>query len=154
MAKEIERKFLVDTDFVKTLSDGRRISQGYIKTADKTVVRARIKGDSAFLTLKGEVKSFTCSEFEYPIPLEDAAKIIEELCHGATVDKIRYEVAHGKHTWEVDVFHGSNKGLVVAEVELQSESELVDLPSWVTTEVTGDPRYFNVSLLETPYSEW
>jgi adenylate cyclase len=154
MAKEIERKFLIDMSFVNKLDDGKRISQGYVSTSDKTVVRARIKGNEAFLTLKGEVKGFTCSEFEYQIPLADAEKIIDELCSGGTVDKTRYEVAHGNHIWEVDVFHGRNEGLVVAEVELQHESENIELPKWVTKEVTGDTKYFNVSLLNNPYSKW
>lgn len=154
MAKEIERKFLIDMDFVNKLSGGNRISQGYVNTSDKTVVRARIRGSNAFLTLKGEVKRFTCSEFEYPIPLADAEKIIDELCSGGTVDKTRYEVIHGSHTWEIDVFHGRNEGLVIAEVELQDESENIELPNWVSKEVTGDQKYFNVSLLNNPYSKW
>ena len=154
MAKEIERKFLIDMSYVNELSGGRRISQGYISTSDKTVVRVRIKGDEAFLTLKGEIKGFTCSEYEYQIPLADAEKIIDELCSDGTVDKTRYEVAHGGHTWEIDVFHGKNEGLAVAEVELQDESENIELPKWVVREVTGDVKYFNVSLLNNPYSKW
>lgn len=154
MAKEIERKFLIDPSFISDLHGGKRISQGYISTIDKTVVRARIKGGEAFLTLKGEVKGLTCSEYEYQIPLVDAENIIDELCSGGTVDKTRYEVIHKNHTWEVDVFHGQNEGLVVAEVEMQSESENVELPKWVFKEVTGDAKYFNVALLNNPYSKW
>ena len=154
MAKEIERKFLIDMNIIGELNDGKRISQGYISTSDKTVVRARIKGSEGFLTLKGQVKSFTCSEFEYQIPLIDAEKIIDELCDGGIVDKTRYDIFHKGHTWEVDVFHGHNQGLVVAEVEVQSESEHVDLPEWILEEVTGDVKYFNVSLLSNPYSTW
>ena len=153
MAKEIERKFLIDMNLVGDLHDGKRISQGYISTKDKTVVRARIKGDKAFLTLKGEVKGFTCSEFEYAIPLADAEKILDELCSDEIVEKTRYEVFHKSHAWEIDFFHGSNKGLVVAEAEPESESEKVDLPNWVIKEVTGDTKYFNVSLLTNPYSK-
>ena len=154
MAKEIERKFLIDVGLVVELNDGKRISQGYIGTNDKTVVRARIIGDEAFLTLKGEVKGFTCSEFEYQIPIDDAVNIIDELCSGGVVDKTRYEIMHENHTWEIDVFHGQNEGLVVAEVEVQSESESVSLPKWIVKEVTGDAKYFNVSLLTNPYSQW
>ncbi len=153
MAKEIERKFLVDPSYVSTLDSGMRISQGYIKTADNTVVRARVKGERAFLTLKGEVKGITCSEFEYEIPVTDANKIISELCSGLTVDKTRYEVTHGKHLWEVDVFHGDNEGLIVAEVELANEDEAVGIPDWVTEEVTGQVKYFNSSLLTSPFNE-
>ena len=154
MAKEIERKFLIDVGLVVELNDGKRISQGYIGTNDKTVVRARIIGDEAFLTLKGEVKGFTCSEFEYQIPIDDAVNVIDELCSGGVVDKTRYEIMHENHTWEIDVFHGQNEGLVVAEVEVQSESESVSLPKWIVKEVTGDAKYFNVSLLTNPYSQW
>ncbi|WP_444930762.1 CYTH domain-containing protein [Microbulbifer sp. SSSA002] len=154
MAKEVERKFLVDPQIVAELSDGVRISQGYINTADKTVVRARVKGDLAYLTLKGESRGMTCSEFEYEIPMDDARSIIDELCRGNTVDKTRYEIQYGKHLWEVDVFHGENEGLIVAEVELTSEAEAVDLPAWAVEEVTGQVRYFNSSLLNEPYSTW
>jgi len=154
MAKEIERKFLIDLQLIGELPDGKLISQGFIGTNDKTVVRARIKGDESFLTLKGEVKGFTCSEFEYQIPVDDAKNIINELCSGGVVDKTRYEITHENHTWEIDIFHGQNEGLVVAEVEVQSESESVSLPKWIVKEVTGDPKYFNVSLLSNPYSQW
>lgn len=154
MAKEIERKFLIDEDIVNDLCDGKRISQGYINTSDRTVVRARIKNNEAFITLKGEMKGFTCSEFEYKIPLDDAESIINELCSGGTVDKTRYEVRHGNHVWEIDVFHGQNEGLIVAEIELQSESEEVELPSWIIREVTGEKKYYNISLLDNPYSKW
>ena len=154
MAKEIERKFLVDESLIASLQGGFRISQGYISTKGKTVVRARIKNDLAFLTLKGESNGMTCSEFEYAIPVQDAKEIISELCLGNTVDKTRYEIQHEAHLWEVDVFHGENQGLVVAEVELLDEAEDVVLPSWVTEEVTGQTKYFNSSLLETPFSKW
>ena len=131
-----------------------RISQGYVKTSDKTVVRARVKGKRAFLTLKGEVSNMTCSEFEYEIPVQDANSIIEELCAGHTVDKTRYEISHDVHLWEVDVFHGENVGLVVAEVELSSENDLVEIPVWAIEEVTGQIKYFNSSLLTAPFSGW
>ncbi|WP_444901840.1 CYTH domain-containing protein [Microbulbifer sp. SSSA007] len=154
MAIEIERKFLVDHRIVSDLTGGVRISQGYVNTADKTVVRARVKDDVAYLTLKGELRGMTCSEFEYEIPMEDTRCIIDELCRGNTIFKTRYEIQHGKHLWEVDVFHGKNEGLIIAEVELSSEAEVVDIPAWVTEEVTGQVQYFNSSLLNEPYSEW
>ncbi|WP_299872959.1 CYTH domain-containing protein [uncultured Cocleimonas sp.] len=154
MAKEIERKFLIDLGLIGDLPDGKLISQGFIGTNDKTVVRTRIIGDKAFLTLKGEVIGFTRSEFEYQIPIDDATNIIKELCSGGVVDKTRYEIIHEKHTWEIDIFHGQNEGLVVAEVEVQSESESVSLPKWIVKEVTGESKYFNVSLLNNPYSQW
>jgi len=154
MPKEIERKFLINDSLLPRLKGGVRISQGYIDTVSKTVVRARVKNDSAFLTLKGETKGMTCSEFEYEIPIKDAKEIISELCHGGTVDKTRYEINHKSHLWEVDVFHGDNQGLVIAEVELSSESERVALPDWIVEEVTGQVKYFNSSLLKTPFSKW
>ena len=154
MAKEIERKFLIDKSILIELKDGFHISQGYIETTTKSVVRARIKNDLAFLTLKGETKGMTCSEFEYEIPVQDAKEIISELCQGNTVDKTRYEIKHGQHLWEVDVFHGENEGLVIAEVELSDESESVEFPEWVVEEVTGQQKYFNSSLLKTPFLKW
>ena len=113
MAKEIERKFLIDELLLPNLQDGFRISQGYIRTIGKTVVRVRVKNDLAFLTLKGEINGMTCSEFEYEIPTQDAKEMISELCLGATVDKTRYEIQHESHLWEIDVFHGENKEMFI-----------------------------------------
>ena len=154
MAKEIERKFLIDISGIESLGPGSRIKQGYISTTDNTAVRIRISGSTAYLTLKGQNKGATRSEFEYEIPLVDANEIIEELCSGPVIDKTRYLIKHGAHAWEIDVFHGDNEGLIVAEVELESETEAVDLPNWVTSEVTGQVKYYNVSLLDNPFSNW
>lgn len=154
MAKEIERKFLVNESLLPQLKNGFHISQGYVNTADNVVVRARIKNGLAFLTLKGESNGMTCSEFEYEIPLKDAEEIISELCSGCTIEKTRYEIVHENHLWEVDFFHGSNQGLIIAEVELVSEDEQLAIPNWVTEEVTGQAKYFNVSLIESAYSTW
>ena len=154
MALEIERKFLIDLDSLGPLPQGIRIVQGYIPTQGKTAVRIRLKGEQAFLTIKGENRGAVRSEFEYPIPVDDADTMLAELCNGQSVDKIRYLIDHAGHTWEVDIFSGSNQGLVVAEVELDSEDENVSLPDWVREEVTGDPRYYNSSLISHPYSIW
>ncbi len=154
MAKEIERKFLIDLTKIGTLENGTAIKQGYIATSDKTVVRARVAGECAFLTLKGANKGVTRTEFEYEIPVDDAEQIIAELCNGPVVEKTRYLVVHAGHTWEVDIFHGDNDGLVVAEIELNSEEEAFDLPSWVLDEVSGDPKYYNSSLLDHPFKNW
>lgn len=154
MAKEIERKFLLDLEKLGPLEGGTVIKQGYIVTVDKTVVRARVAGGTAYLTLKGKNKGVTRSEFEYEIPVADAEAIITELCNGPVVEKTRYLVVHSGHTWEVDVFHGDNEGLVIAEIELQREDESFDLPDWVTTEVSGDAKYYNSNLLENPYKYW
>ena len=154
MAKEIERKYLVEKAFVETLQGGARIKQGYIATKDKTAVRARVKGDKAFLTLKGANKGMTRTEFEYAISVEDAESIIDELCSGGVIDKTRYEVNFSGYIWEVDIFYGENEGLIVAEVELSDENEVFEKPPWLLEEVTNDPRYYNSNLLTNPYSNW
>lgn len=154
MALEIERKYLVDLDKLGDLNNGSNIKQGYIQTADKTAVRIRVKDKKAFLTIKGENKGASRLEFEYPIPLEEANEMIEKLCKKPIIDKIRYEIVYDKHTWEIDIFSGENKGLVVAEVELESEDEDIDLPSWIKEEVTNDTRYYNANLLNHPYKDW
>ena len=154
MAKEIERKFLIDISGVESIGSGSRIKQGYISTTDNTAVRIRVSGTVAYLTLKGENQGATRPEFEYEIPIEDANEIIKELCSGPVIDKTRYLVEYGSHTWEIDVFHGDNDGLIVAEVELESETEEVDLPKWVINEVTGEVKYYNTSLLDNPFNKW
>ena len=154
MAKEIERKFLIDISGIESIGSGSRIKQGYISTTDNTAVRIRVSGAVAYLTLKGENQGATRSEFEYEIPIEDANEIIKELCSGPVIDKTRYLVEYGSHTWEIDVFHGDNDGLIVAEVELESETEEVDLPKWVINEVTGEVKYYNSSLLNNPFNKW
>ncbi len=154
MAKEIERKFLINQDVLGALDNGTSIKQGYISTKDKTVVRVRVSGNQAYLTLKGEATGVTRSEFEYEIPVTDAEQIIEELCNGPVVEKTRYLVTHCDHTWEVDIFHGENDGLVIAEIELGSEEEAFEIPDWVTREVSGEAKYYNSSLLANPFKNW
>lgn len=128
--------------------------QGYLPGDGLTTVRIRIAGDAAWLTIKGPTSGASRLEFEYPLPLDDAEQMLGELCGSEVIDKTRYKISHAGHIWEVDLFHGDNRGLVLAEVELDSESEAVELPPWVTREVTGDPRYYNVNLLRQPYSLW
>lgn len=154
MAIEIERKFLVKTNEIPVLNDGQLISQGYIASADKTTVRVRVKGDKGFITLKGATVGLSRLEYEYEIPVTDAIEMIDTLCLGQTVSKTRYELPVGGHVWELDVFHGDNQGLVVAEVELVDESEQPELPIWVGEEVTGQVKYYNSQLLQQPYSQW
>ncbi len=154
MGIEIERKFLIDTNKLPPLTNGYTIKQGYIQTADHTTVRVRIRNQDAFLTIKGKSVGASRLEFEYPIPLQDANDMLNALCQSSVINKTRYLVEHEEHTWEVDVFEGSNKGLVVAEVELESEDEAFTLPSWITKDVTDDIRYFNSNLVENPYSNW
>ena len=159
MNLEIERKFLVDFDLLKTsglLIEGNLIKQAYIQTVGLTAVRLRVKGGVAYLTIKGANNGVTRSEFEYEIPVDDAEAMIKELC-GPIVEKIRYEISffqNPNHVWEVDVFEGENQGLVVAEIELEHENEEFERPGWLGKEVSGESRYYNSNLLENPFSDW
>ncbi len=154
MKTEIERKFLVRGDDWKSGASAKPIRQGYLY-ADKNIsVRVRRTGDEAFLTVKGTQKGATRAEYEYGIPVEDADDMLDGLCRPPLIEKVRYVLDQGGVTWEVDVFEGENAGLVVAEVELTSEDQNVDLPEWVGREVTDDPRYLNANLVKKPYSEW
>lgn len=154
MGIEIERKFLVHPDKLPKLTNGYTIKQGYIPTHDFTTVRIRIQDKEAFLTIKGKSQGASRLEFEYPIPLADAKIMLENLCSTSYVDKTRYLIDHQGHTWEVDVFEGLNKGLILAEIELSSEDEVFVLPDWVSEEVTHDVRYFNSQLIKNPYLNW
>ena len=156
---EIERKFLVDGGFVRSLPTSAYprviISQGYLST--DPVVRVRTYHVDGFITVKSCPKegSISREEWEYPIPVEDAARMIESLCDPKTIIyKTRYLIPHAKHTWEVDVFEGENEGLVVAELELSSEDEGFETPDWVRGEVTHIPRYLNSNLAKRPFSKW
>lgn len=151
---EIERKFLVDGDFKSFAHESLKICQGYLATDEGRTVRVRIKGDRGFLTIKGKTSDSGMSRFEWEkeIP-EDEARRLLGLCE-ATIDKTRYLVDIGKHVYEVDEFHGDNEGLVMAEVELESEDEQFERPSWLGQEVTGDRRYYNSMLLHNPYKNW
>ncbi len=153
MGIEIERKFLVDVARLGRLCDGEALQQGYVATTGLTAVRVRVVGNRAWLTLKGEPRGAARSEFEYEIPAQEAREILEEFC-GMVVAKTRYRREHQGHTWEIDVFDGSNAGLVIAEVELDNEADTPALPDWVAEEVTGDPRYYNVNLATRPFSDW
>ena len=154
MGIEIEKKFLIDISKLPTLKNGYQIKQGYIKTVDHTTVRVRIRDKKAFLTIKGKSIGASRLEFEYSIPLQDANDMLNNLCQTSFIDKTRYLVKYEGHVWEIDIFEGKNKGLVVAEIELESEAEAFTLPSWIIKEVTDDNRYFNSNLIENPYSNW
>lgn len=153
MGIEIERKFLVKRESLPSLPGGIFISQGYIETKSGTTVRIRIKGDSAFLTLKGKSKGASRSEFEYEIPVVDAQEQLAEYCANI-ITKKRFEISVAGNIWELDIFEGKNRGLYLAEVELQSEDESFDIPAWASKEVTDDPRYYNAYLAQHPFSEW
>ena len=154
MGKEIERKYAVDTAAWKPQGAGIHFKQGYLNSQKERVVRVRIEGDRAKLTVKGPSIGVTRSEFEYAIPVEDAALLLDNLCEQPLIDKHRHKEIHGGKTWEIDVFHGDNEGLVVAEIELASEDEKFEAPAWAVREVSSDPRYFNSNLLKHPFRNW
>ena len=155
MSLEIERKFLVTGDFSRQVTSAQRIVQGYICSQPGRTVRIRIRGEEGFLTIKGasDEKGLSRYEFEQKIPLADAEELLK-LCEPGAIDKVRNLVPAGKHTWEVDVFHGDNEGLVLAEIELESEDEPFGRPEWIGQEVSGDRRYYNSMLTKHPYREW
>jgi len=152
MGIEIERKYLVTGNAWK-VAQPITLRQGYLNTDKSRTVRVRISELNAFLTIKGITTNVSRSEFEYPIPLADAEALLL-LCSDSIIDKQRYTLPIGDVVWEIDVFSGANKGLVVAEVELKSETQLVALPDWIGEEVSGDPRYYNSSLALTPFCVW
>lgn len=145
--REIERKFLVVGDaWRKKAGHPSTIVQGYLARGRQATIRVRIKdGRSATLTIKSRERGASRSEFEYRLPLKDARALLE-LCGRSRIEKQRYTLAHGKLTWEIDVFGGAHEGLVLAEVELATAEQPVPLPSWVGDEVTSDPRYRNSAL--------
>ncbi len=156
MAQEIERKFLVTNDTFKQMSSSSsHIVQGYICRLQGRTVRVRIRDNQGFLTIKGPSLDGGLSRYEWEqsIPIEDARELLN-LCHDGVIDKERYLVPYGSHTFEVDLFQGDNQGLVVAEVELASTDEPFERPPFLGEEVTGDRRYYNSSLISFPYSSW
>ena len=156
MALEIERKFLVKDDCYKERAySSSRITQGYICSGRGRTVRVRIRDDKGYLTIKGpaDVKGLGRYEWEKEIPVLEAQELMK-LCEPGMIDKTRYLVRSGKHVFEVDEFYGENEGLVVAEVELDSEEEAYEKPDFVGEEVTGDVRYYNSFLMKFPYKSW
>ncbi len=153
MALEIERKFLVDTTKWPAAAQGIRMVQAYLSIDPNPTVRIRIAGENAFLTIKGRSETIARPEFEYEIPIEDAEEMMK-LAISSPVEKIRYKILHEGFLWEVDFFLGKNEGLVIAEIELESEDQKFHLPDWISTEVSGDRRYYNSSLSEHPFQDW
>ncbi len=151
---EIERKFLVTSDSYKAHAESKRIVQGYICNDRERVVRVRIYGDKAFLTIKDTTVGFARHEFEYEIPLSDARTLLDSVCLRPIIDKTRYRYACGRLCWEIDEFHGENAGLVIAELELPRADATFEKPDFVGDEVTGDPRYYNANLITNPYKNW
>jgi adenylate cyclase len=155
MAKEIERKFLIDIKKWQALNkpEGQLLRQGYLSTDPAKTIRVRLAGEKGFLTIKGATKGATRDEYEYEIPAGEAVELLDKFA-GAELSKIRYNVALGSKVWEVDEFLGLNAGLFLAEIELESEDEAFERPEWVTTEVTDDARYYNSNLTKNPYKHW
>jgi adenylate cyclase len=154
MGTEIERKFLVHGTRWRDLAAGVLYRQGYISTAPERTVRVRIAGDQGYLTIKGKTQGIARSEFEYAIPVEDAAQMLDTLCDRPLIEKYRHKISLNDLIWEVDEFLGDNQGLVIAEVELHDENQAIDLPDWVGEEVSGDLRYYNASLAKHPFQRW
>ena len=155
MGVEIERKFIVvDDSWRDRASAGMQYRQGYLSTDPSNSVRVRVSGDKAWLNIKSATVGVTRHEYEYEIPSADAHAILGELCVKPLIEKTRFIVEHEGRVWEIDVFEGDNAGLVVAEVELESEGEELSLPAWAGEDVSGDVRYYNQRLVEHPYSSW
>jgi CYTH domain-containing protein len=153
MGIEIERKFLVDPIQWHPETEGTVMVQAYLGLAPNPTVRVRIKGMKAYLTIKGRSSSISRPEFEYEIPVADAHEMMK-LAISNPVEKIRHEIWHNGFLWEVDVFSGKNEGLILAEIELNSEDQQFKKPDWVLSEVSSDGRYYNSFLSEHPFQEW
>jgi CYTH domain-containing protein len=154
--EEIERKFLVrSNDFIKESHKKYRIVQGFLNTHKERTVRVRLKGDQGYITVKGQSNDTGTTRFEWEreISKEEAENLLL-LCEPGVIDKLRYEVVVEDHLFEIDVFSGDNLGLIVAEVELKSESESYPKPQWLSTEVTGEIKYYNAMLSKHPYQKW
>jgi adenylate cyclase len=153
---EIERKFLVISDVFKSdVLCQNHIAQGYLSSVPERAVRVRIKGEKGYLTIKGKTNESGLSRFEWEkeIPVAEAKELLQ-LCEKGVIEKIRYEIQVGQHIFEVDEFYGENKGLIMAEVELQSETETFETPIWLGEEVTNDNRYYNSYLSQHPFTSW
>lgn len=153
---EIEKKFLVlSDDFKNETIRKQRIVQGYLSSNPERTVRVRIKGENGFLTIKGKSNESGMSRFEWEkeIPLEEA-ELLMSLCEKGIIDKERHEVFFGSHLYEIDVFFGDNEGLILAEIELNSEDESFERPKWLGEEVTQNPKYYNSFLSKKPFQSW
>ncbi len=155
MGTEIERKFLLrDDSWRNAVSSSRDIVQGYLANTDRGSIRVRLEDDNASLNLKSMTLGVTRSEFDYPIPAAEASVILETLCMRPLIEKTRHHVEFDGCTWEIDEFRGENAGLVVAELELAHQDQSFTAPPWLGQEVSDDPRYYNVCLVEHPYCDW
>ncbi|MDD2557800.1 MAG: CYTH domain-containing protein [Desulfuromonadaceae bacterium] len=155
MGIEIERKFLLKNDSWRAhVQSKSRIIQAYISVNPAATVRVRVTAAGAFLTLKGKRHNYSAAEFEYKIPAQDAAAMLELMSPYPPIDKWRYRVSYAGNSWEIDEFNGANAGLLIAEIELDTATAEFACPPWLGMEVSDDPRYFNACLVQQPYSTW
>jgi adenylate cyclase len=154
MGVEIERKFLVKGDAWRSAGTPLLLRQGYLSSHPERVVRVRIEGGQAMMTIKGRSVGASRGEWEYPIPLPDAEVFLAQLCEQPIIEKYRRRIEFDAMVWEVDEFLGVNAGLVVAEIELSHEDQVFSRPGWIGAEVTDDARYFNSNLIRHPFSHW
>lgn len=156
MGIEIERKFLLKSSEWKKLEQFARpsiIRQGYLSSDPERTVRVRLKDELGYLTIKGSTQGLSRKEFEYQIPVAEAEDLLS-MCDGPLIEKTRFYIKTGNQLWEIDEFFGDNTGLVLAEAELESEEQALEIPEWVGTEVTKDKRYYNSQLAFKPYIQW
>ncbi|MBN1276929.1 MAG: CYTH domain-containing protein [Deltaproteobacteria bacterium] len=154
MNMEIERKFLIKGDSWRNTAKGLFCRQGYLSLIREKIVRIRTIGHKGFLTIKGPSKGISRPEYEYEIPFDDAEEMLEKLCERPLIEKYRYRIEFNGLIWEVDEFFGENSGLILAEVELESENDSLPFPEWIGREVSHDQRYSNASLVKFPYRDW
>ena len=155
MPTEIERKYMVSGDFTREAEIRYFLMQGYLYADEKKSIRVRIREDRAWLTIKGKPQQGGLQRFEWDKEIRrEEAELLLPLCDEPPIEKYRYLIPAGKHTWEVDVFLGANEGLVIAEIELSEAGETFSRPSWLGEEVTGDKRYYNAHLIKKPYRSW
>ena len=150
---EIERKFLINTKLWKPKGTCIKIRQGYLSVDPERVVRVRVADEKAYITIKGKPKGIVRAELEYEIP-KNEAEVLLIMCLDFPIEKTRFKENIGNMIWEIDVFEGENKGLVLAEIELSDENQKFDLPDWIGEEVSLDSRYYNAWLSRNPFSKW
>lgn len=154
MAVETEKKFLLHHLPHDLMNKGKAIYQGYITKSKHHTVRIRISDDDGFVTIKGPTVNAARKEFEYAVPVSDAREMLARFCPGPIIEKTRYTIGFKGFEWEIDVFKGRNKGLVVAEIELESADQPFEKPDWVGLEITHDTRYYNSNLVDHPFTQW
>lgn len=154
MPIEIERKFLVKGNEWRQLAQAVKYRQGYISTDKDRTVRIRTIDSKAFITIKSKSLGSSRLEFEYEIPFTDAIELLNYLCQKPIINKNRYKIKYSNLTWEVDEFFDENEGLILAEVELQNEKQIIEIPDWIGIEVSNDPKYFNANLVSNPFCQW